>query len=110
MTNHFGDVVGHSKAMLVIGANSAAANPIGMKHFLRAKDRNNAQLIVVDPVYTKTAAKADHYLRIRTGTDVAFVYGLMHVIFKNGWEDKSFIDGRGLRHGQNPGRGKEMDA
>ena len=94
MTNHFGDVVGHSKAMLVIGANSAAANPIGMKHFLRAKDRNNAQLIVVDPVYTKTAAKADHYLRIRTGTDVAFVYGLMHIIFKNGWEDKSFIEGR----------------
>lgn len=94
MTNHFGDVVGHSKAMLVIGANSAAANPIGMKHFLQAKDRNNAQLIVVDPVYTKTAAKADHYLRIRTGTDVAFVYGLMHVIFKNGWEDKEFINSR----------------
>lgn len=94
MTNHFGDVVGHSKAMLVIGANSAAANPIGMKHFLQAKDRNNAQLIVVDPVYTKTAAKADHYLRIRTGTDVAFIYGLLHIIFKNGWEDKEFINSR----------------
>ena len=94
MTNHFGDVVGHSKAILMIGANSAAANPIGMKHFLQAKDRNNAQLIVVDPVYTKSAAKADHYLRIRTGTDVAFVYGLMHVIFKNGWEDKEFIKSR----------------
>jgi len=94
MTNHFGDVVGHSKAILMIGANSAAANPIGMKHFLQAKDRNNAQLIVVDPVYTKSAAKADLYLRIRTGTDVAFVYGLMHVIFANGWEDKGFIDSR----------------
>ena len=94
MTNHFGDVVENSKAMLVIGANPAAANPIGMKHFLQAKDRNNAPLIVVDPVYTKTAAKADHYLRIRTGTDVAFVYGLLHVIFKNGWEDKDFIQSR----------------
>lgn len=94
MTNHFGDVVGHSKAILMIGANSAAANPIGMKHFLQAKDRNNAQLIVVDPVYTKSAAKADLYLRIRTGTDVAFVYGLLHVIFANGWEDKGFIDAR----------------
>ncbi len=80
--------------MLIIGANSAAANPIGMKHFLQAKDRNNAQLIVVDPVFTKTAAKADHYLRIRTGTDVAFIYGLLHIIFKNGWEDKEFIDSR----------------
>lgn len=94
MTNHFGDVVEHSKAMLVIGANPAAANPIGMKHFLQAKDRNNAQLIVVDPVYTKTAAKADHYLRIRTGTDVAFIYGLLHVIFKNSWEDKEYIKTR----------------
>ncbi|PHO16823.1 formate dehydrogenase, partial [Malaciobacter molluscorum LMG 25693] len=94
MTNHFGDVVGNSKAMLMIGANSAVANPIGFKHFLQAKDRNNAKLIVVDPVYTKSAAKADHYLRIRTGTDVAFIYGLLHLIFKNGWEDKEFIDSR----------------
>ncbi|PHO16821.1 formate dehydrogenase, partial [Malaciobacter molluscorum LMG 25693] len=37
---------------------------------------------------------ADHYLRIRTGTDVAFIYGLLHLIFKNGWEDKEFIDSR----------------
>ncbi len=88
MTNHFGDVVGHSKAILVIGANSAAANPIGFKHMLQAKDRNNAKLIVVDPVFTRTAAKADHYLRIRTGTDIAFIYGMLHLIFKNGWEDK----------------------
>ncbi|RXJ83515.1 formate dehydrogenase subunit alpha [Arcobacter sp. CECT 8985] len=94
MTNHFGDVVGHSKAILMIGANSAVANPIGFKHFLQAKDRNNTKLIVVDPVYTKSAAKADHYLRIRTGTDVAFIYGLLHLIFKNGWEDKEFIDSR----------------
>ena len=94
MTNHFGDIVGHSKAILVIGANSAVANPIGFKHMLQAKDRNNAQLIVVDPVYTRSAAKADHYLRIRTGTDIAFVYGLLHLIFKNGWEDKKFLEER----------------
>ena len=94
MTNHFGDVVGHSKAIFMIGANSAVANPIGFKHFLQAKDRNNAKLIVIDPVFTKSAAKADHYLRIRTGTDIAFIYGLLHLIFKNGWEDKSFIKER----------------
>lgn len=94
MTNHFGDVAGHSKLIFIIGANSAAANPIGMKHFLQARDRNSAQLVVVDPVFTKTAAKADHYLRIRTGTDVAFIYGLLHVIFKNGWEDTDFINAR----------------
>jgi formate dehydrogenase major subunit len=94
MTNHFGDIVGHSKAIFVIGANSAVANPIGFKHMLQAKDRNNAKLIVVDPVYTRSAAKADHYLRIRSGTDIALIYGILHVIFKNGWEDKQFIEQR----------------
>lgn len=95
MTNHFGDTAKHSKAIMVFGANSAVANPVGgMKHFLQAKDRNNAKLIVVDPIFTKTAAKADHYLRIRPGTDIAFVYGMLHLIFKNGWEDKDFIASR----------------
>ena len=80
--------------MLVIGANTAVANPIGFKHMLQAKDLNGAKLIVVDPVFTRTAAKADMYLRIRTGTDIAFVYGMLHLIFKNGWEDKEFINDR----------------
>ena len=71
------------------------ANPVGgMKHFLQAKDRNNAKLIVVDPIFTKTAAKADIYVRVRPGTDIAFAYGMLHLIFKNGWEDESFIADR----------------
>lgn len=93
MTNHFGDVTKNSKMMLVIGANSAVANPVGgMKHMLQAKDRNGAKLVVIDPVYTRTAAKADMYIRIRPGTDIAFIYGMLHLIFKNGWEDKEVIE------------------
>ena len=91
MTNHFGDIVQNSKVMMMIGANSAVACPIGFKHMLQAKDQG-AKLIVVDPVYTRSAAKADMYLRIRSGTDVAFTYGMLHIIFKNGWEDKEFMD------------------
>lgn len=95
MTNHFGDIAANSKAIMVVGANSAVANPVGgMKHFLQAKDRNNAKLIVVDPIFTKTAAKADHFVRVRPGTDIAFAYGMLHLIFKNGWEDKEFIKDR----------------
>ena len=93
MTQQFGDAV-NSKVIMMIGCNSAVANPIGFKHFLQAKDRNGTKLIVVDPIYTKSAAKADLYLRIRSGTDIAFVYGMLHIIFKNGWEDKEFIDTR----------------
>ena len=93
MTNHFGDVTANSKVLLFIGANSAVANPVGgMKHALQARDRNGAKIIVVDPVYTRTAAKADMYIRIRPGTDIAFIYGALHIIFKNGWEDKEVIE------------------
>lgn len=91
MTNHFGDVVQNTKLSLMVGANSAVANPIGFKHFLQAKDVNGAKLIVVDPIFTRSAAKADVYVRIRPGTDIAFAYGLLHIIFKNGWEDQEFI-------------------
>lgn len=94
MTNHFGDVCRNSKMMIIFGANTAVANPIGFKHLLRAKDRNNAKLVVVDPVYTKTAVHADEYVRVRPGTDIALVYGMLHLIFKNGWEDKEFIKTR----------------
>ena len=94
MTNHFGDIVKHSKAIMVIGANSAVANPIGFKHMLQAKDSNRAKLIVIDPIFTRSAAKADHYLRIRTGTDIALIYGFLHIIFKNGWEDREFLKDR----------------
>ena len=92
MTNHFGDMAANSKCIFIIGANPAVANPVGgMKHTLQAKDRNNAKVIVADPNFTKSAAHADLYLRQRSGTDIALVYGLIHIILKNGWEDKEFI-------------------
>ena len=94
MTNNFSDVAANAKMMIIFGANTAVANPIGFKHILQAKDRNGAKLIVVDPVYTKSAVHADEYVRIRPGTDIAFVYGMLHLIFKNGWEDKELIEKR----------------
>ena len=51
-------------------------------------------MIVVDPRFTRTAAKADEYVRIRSGTDIAFLFGMLHHIFKNGWEDKKYIHDR----------------
>lgn len=93
MTNHLGDIQ-NSKAIFVIGSNPAVAHPVGFKNILKAKERNNAVLIVVDPRFTKTAAHADYFAQIRPGTDIAFIYGMLHLIFKNGWEDKEFIKQR----------------
>ena len=90
MTNSFNDMH-HSKAMILIGSNPAEAHPVAMQHILQAKERNNAALIVVDPRFTRTAAKGTEYVRIRPGSDVAFINGLLWHIFENGWEDKKFI-------------------
>ena len=51
-------------------------------------------MIVVDPRFTRTAAKADEYVRIRSGSDIPFLFGVLHHIFKNGWEDKKYIADR----------------
>ena len=51
-------------------------------------------MIVVDPRFTRTAAKADEYVRIRSGTDIPFLFGVLYHVFKNGWEDKKYIDDR----------------
>ncbi len=93
MTNSLGDIQ-NAKAIIIFGANPAVNHPVGFGHFLKAKERNNAQIIVVDPRFTKTAAKADLYAQIRPGTDIPFMYGMLNIIFKNGWEDKKFINDR----------------
>ncbi len=93
MTNSMNDIR-HSKAILMIGENAAESHPISMQHILTAKERNRATFIVVDPRFTKSAAFANIYIRHRSGTDVAFIYGLINIILKNGWEDKKFINDR----------------
>ncbi len=92
MTNSYNDEQ-NSKAILFFGSNAAEAHPVSMLHTLHAKE-NGAKVICVDPRYTRTAAKADKYYRIRSGTDVAFLMGMLHHIFKEGWEDKDYIKAR----------------
>ena len=60
----------------------------------RGKERNKAPFIVVDPRFTRTAAHATEFVRIRAGTDIPIIYGLLWHIFENGWEDKEYIHQR----------------
>ena len=92
MTNSYNDMQ-NSKCALYIGSNAAEAHPVSLLHMLHAKE-NGCKMIVVDPRFTRTAAKADEYVRIRSGTDIPFLFGLLHIIFKNGWEDKQYINDR----------------
>jgi len=92
MTNSYNDMQ-NSKAAMYIGSNAAEAHPVSMLHMLHAKE-TGTKMIVVDPRFTRTAAKADEYVRIRSGSDIAFLFGMLHHIFKNGWEDKKYIHDR----------------
>ena len=90
MTNSYNDIH-NSKAIFLIGGNPAEAHPVSLLHMLKAKEQNNAPLIVCDPRFTRTAAHADEYVRFRPGSDVALVWGILWHIFENGWQDKEFI-------------------
>ena len=90
MTNSYNDIH-NSKAIFLIGGNPAEAHPVSLLHILKAKEENNAPLIVCDPRFTRTAAHADEYVRMRPGTDVALIWGLLWHIFENQWEDRDFI-------------------
>ncbi len=90
MTNSYNDIH-KSQAILLIGSNPAEAHPVSLQHIFKAKEENNAPVIVIDPRFTRTAAHADHFLRIRPGTDVPIIWGMLYHIFKNGWEDKEYI-------------------
>jgi formate dehydrogenase major subunit len=92
MTNSYNDMQ-NTKCALYIGSNAAEAHPVSMLHMLHAKEIG-AKMIVVDPRFTRTAAKADEFVRIRSGTDIPFLFGLVYHIYKNGWEDKKYINDR----------------
>ncbi|MBC7548339.1 MAG: molybdopterin-dependent oxidoreductase, partial [Polaromonas sp.] len=92
MTNSFNDMQ-NSRAAMYIGSNAAEAHPVSMLHLLHAKE-TGCKVMVVDPRFTRTAAKADEHIRIRSGSDIPFVFGMLYHIFKNGWEDTKYINDR----------------
>jgi len=81
MTNHWNDLK-NSDCILVMGANPAENHPISFKYVMQARD-NDAKLICVDPRFTRTAAVADIYEPLRSGTDIAFLGGMIKYILDN---------------------------
>lgn len=80
----------HADLFFVSGANMADCHPI---LFLRMMNRvkAGAKLVVVDPRRTATAEKADLFLQIAPGTDLALLNGLLHLIVENGHVDRAFV-------------------
>lgn len=78
MTNHWIDL-GNSDCIMAIGGNVAETFPNAFKWITRAREKG-ASFIHVDPRFTRTSAKADIYARLRTGTDIAFVGGVIKYV------------------------------
>ncbi len=92
-TNSYNDIR-NAKTMIIMGGNPAEAHPVSLQHVLIGKEINRANMIVIDPRMTRTAAHATEYVRIRSGTDIPVIWGMLWHIFENGWEDKGFIESR----------------
>ncbi|MGA6965949.1 MAG: molybdopterin-dependent oxidoreductase, partial [Xanthobacteraceae bacterium] len=90
MTNSYNDIR-NAKTIMIMGGNPAEAHPVSLQHILEGKELNRANMIVIDPRMTRTAAHATEYVRVRPGTHIPTIYGLLWHIFQNGWEDKEFI-------------------
>ena len=94
MTQHWNDI-DHTDCIVVIGGNPAENHPIAFNHMTKAMNdpqcgcpSGGAKLISVDPRFTRTSSKADIYAPMRSGTDIAFINGLMrHIIFTEGPSD-----------------------
>src|SRR5262249_44152517 len=76
-----------------IGSNTTENHPVAATFFKQAADRGT-KLIVIDPRRPTIADHAQHYIRYKPGTDVAFLNGLMHVIIDEGLTDPTFIEHR----------------
>jgi len=81
MTNHWIDIR-NADCVLIIGSNAAENHPISFKYVLEAQDRG-AKVIHVDPRFSRTSSKADRYIRIRSGTDIAFMGGMIYYILND---------------------------
>jgi anaerobic selenocysteine-containing dehydrogenase len=76
--------------LVLWGDNAAVTEPFTWIRVRQAKERG-AKVVVVDPLFTTTASKADEYIPIRPGTDAALALGMMNVILGQGLHDESFI-------------------
>jgi formate dehydrogenase major subunit len=90
MTNHWVDLK-NADVIMINGSNAAENHPASMTWINQARDERNAQLIVVDPRFTRSAATADLYVPIRSGTDIAFYGGLMKYVIDNNLYHEEYV-------------------
>ena len=89
MTNHWNDLA-NSDCVMIVGCNPAENHPISFKYITQVQEKGG-KLIVADPRFTRSASKADLYVRLRPGTDVALFAGLINYALANELYFKDYI-------------------
>ena len=75
----------NADCVLIMGSNMAEAHPVGFRFPMKAREKG-AQLIHVDPHFSRTSAMCQQYVKIRTGTDIAFLGGLiLYILSEEKW-------------------------
>jgi anaerobic selenocysteine-containing dehydrogenase len=85
------EAIGAAKLILLWGTNTLTANP-HLWPFIREAKENGATTICIDPLRTRTAEACDEHVAIRPGTDAALALGMMHVIFRDGLENRAYLE------------------
>ncbi len=89
MTNHWIDIK-NADAVLIMGSNAAEHHPVSFKWIMRAKDAG-ATIMHVDPKFSRTSARCDFHVPIRSGTDIAFLGGMINYIIESGSWFKDYV-------------------
>ena len=92
MTNSIEELA-DANVIFVIGSNTTAAHPLVATRLYRARAKG-AKIILADPRKIQLSLMSDLFVSQKLGTDVALINGIMHVIIKEGWHNKAFIEER----------------
>lgn len=90
MTNHWVDMR-NTDCALIMGSNAAENHPMSFKWLMKAKETRGAKIIHVDPRFTRTSARSDIYAPLRSGTDIAFVGGMINYILQNNLYFRDYV-------------------
>jgi anaerobic selenocysteine-containing dehydrogenase len=95
--------VDRARLILLWGTNTLTSNPHLWPALRRAREAG-ARVVAIDPIRTRTAAQCDEWLPIRPGTDAALALGMMHVILRDGLEDRGYLESYTVGWEKLPGR------
>ena len=84
------EAIVHARLILAWGANIVSSN-VHLWPFVEEARRRGARLVTIDPYRSRTAEKSDRHLALLPGTDAALALGMMHVIFRDGLEDRDYL-------------------